>query len=59
MEKKIDISEDIYFKLEFDIQDINVVAGNIYYMIIMTDDISSENNGYIFKRVEKKRSFYE
>ena len=46
MEKEIDDSEDIYFKLDFDIQDINVVSGNIYYMIIMTDDVSSENNGY-------------
>jgi len=46
MEKEIDGSEDIYFLLDFDIQDINVISGNTYYMIIMADDVGSENNGY-------------
>ena len=46
MEKEIDGDTDIYFKLDFDIQDINVVSGNLYYMIIMTDDVGSDNNGY-------------
>jgi hypothetical protein len=46
MEKELDGNEDIYFLLNFDIQDINVISGNMYYMIIMTDDVGSENNGY-------------
>jgi hypothetical protein len=30
----------------FDIKDINVISGNLYYIIIMTDDISTSENGY-------------
>ncbi len=41
MEKEIDSNAMI-----FDIQDIDVISGNLYYIIITTDDVCSENNGY-------------
>lgn len=32
--------------LEFDIAEINVIAGEQYYVILMTDEICTPNNGY-------------
>jgi len=32
--------------LEFDIPEINVVSGEQYYIILMTDDVCTPNNGY-------------
>ena len=41
MEKEID-----NVKMIFDIQDIDVVSGKMYYMIVMTNDVGTQNNGY-------------
>ena len=41
MEKEINGTEMV-----IDFEDINVISGNLYYMIIMIDDISTPANGY-------------
>ncbi len=46
IEKEIEGCEFINFFFDLDIQDINVIPGNMYYMVIMTHDVCTDNNGY-------------